>query len=292
MRKSIQETAVSALSYGMVNNLNKHAHFTFASGIFALSTLFGAASAATIVTPAGATADGLAANYLMPFGQASKPTKAANYVVRAANAETGGLNDSQSDAQVMVGAHVGSPGDANWQYEFAGLETQLGRSLAIDSDYANWASFPDTPRLKWDVQTGHVAMQSWRIEFSETNPNSCATAAAINAGVYDTQIMRQARAVKAVGGVVLVRFNYEMTDNEENTCFTGFPVNDNMPLAAREFVTAWRRVVSEFRSRWRDQRPVGVGAGHRCVPETASPACSIRAPPMSTGSPSICTTRR
>ena len=155
---------------------------------------------------------------------------------------------AQSLAQVMVGAHVGSPGDPDWQSEFTGLETQIGRSLAIDSDYVDWAEFPDTQRLRWDVQTGHTPMQSWRIEFSEVNPNSCATAAAINAGVYDTQLTQQARAVKAVGGVVLVRFNYEMTDNEENTCFTGFPVNNNITLAAREFVAAWRHVVGRFRA--------------------------------------------
>ncbi len=153
-----------------------------------------------------------------------------------------------SGAQVMVGAHVNYPNDPDWQSQFTGLETQLGRPLAIDSDYVNWAEFPDTQRLKWDVRTGHMAMQSWRIEFTEADPNTCATAAAINAGAYDTQLMRQARAVKSVGGVVLVRFNYEMTDNEENTCFTGFPVNDNLPLAAQEFITAWRHVVGRFRA--------------------------------------------
>jgi hypothetical protein len=155
---------------------------------------------------------------------------------------------TSSAAQVMVGAHVGSPGDPDWKSEFTGLETQIGRPLAIDSDYANWAAFPDTPRLIWDVQTDHLPMQSWRVEFSEVEPITCATAVAIDAGVYDTQLMRQARTVKSIGSVVLVRFNYEMTDNEENTCFTGFPVQDNFPLAAQEFITAWRHVVDRFRS--------------------------------------------
>jgi len=153
-----------------------------------------------------------------------------------------------SNAQVMMGAHVGAPGDPDWQAEFTALETQIGRKLAIDSDYADWAAFPDLERIQWDVQTGRLPMQSWRILFSEANLNSCATAAAINAGVYDTQIMHQARQIKAVGSLVLIRFNYEMTDNEENTCFTGFPVNNNVPLAAQEFVSAWRHVVGRFRA--------------------------------------------
>jgi hypothetical protein len=153
-----------------------------------------------------------------------------------------------SVAQVVLGAHVGNPGDPNWQSEFTGLESQIGRALAIDSDYADWAVFPDEPRLKWDVQTGHTPMQSWRVEFTESEPITCATAAEIDAGVYDKQLTQQARAVKAVGGAVLIRFNYEMTDNQENTCFTGFDVDTNLPLAAKEFITAWRHVVGQFRA--------------------------------------------
>lgn len=151
-------------------------------------------------------------------------------------------------AQVMMGAHVGSPGDANWQAEFVALETQIGRKLAIDSDYADWASFPDAPRLQWDIQNGRLPMQSWRVVYQDANPNSCATAAAIAAGTYDTQLARQAAAVKAVGGTVLVRFNYEMTDNQENTCFTGFPIDQNLARAGQEYIAAWRHVVSAFRA--------------------------------------------
>jgi hypothetical protein len=158
------------------------------------------------------------------------------------------VNCAPSAAQVMLGVHVGPPNDPNWRSELTALETQIGRTLAIDSDYDYWAALPDTPRIRWDVQTGHLPMQSWRVEFSAVEPITCATAAAIDAGVYDTQLMRQARAVKVAGSVVLVRFNFEMTDNEENTCFTGFPVEDNLPLAAQEFITAWRHVVDRFRA--------------------------------------------
>jgi hypothetical protein len=153
-----------------------------------------------------------------------------------------------SSADVMMGAHVGSPGDTNWQGEFLSLESSIGRKLAIDSDYSDWAEFPDVTRIKWDIQTGHLPMQSWRILFDDLNPNACATAAAITAGTYDTQLTQQANALKKLGVTILVRYNYEMTDNQENTCFTGFPVAQNTPLAGQEYVSAWRHIVQKFRA--------------------------------------------
>jgi len=150
-------------------------------------------------------------------------------------------------AQVMVGVHANPPG-TGWQADITAVESQIGRKLAIDSDYDNWATFPDTAHIKWDLQTGHLPMQSWNPLFNDDNVNACATAAAINAGTYDTQLMQQAQAAKALGGTILVRFNYEMTDNQDNTCFTGFPITNNLALAAQEFVSAWRHVVGRFRA--------------------------------------------
>jgi hypothetical protein len=152
-----------------------------------------------------------------------------------------------SNGAVLVGAHVDS-NLGNSPASFVALESKIGRQLAIDSDSASWAAFPDTPRIKWDLQTGRMPMQSWLVLFQEANPNACATAAAINAGTYDTQLAQQAATVKALGGTILVRFNYEMTDNLENTCFTGFPIANNMALAGQEFISAWKHVVGIFRA--------------------------------------------
>ena len=151
-------------------------------------------------------------------------------------------------AQAMLGVHLGNPSLQSGEALVLSLEGALGRNIAIDSDYENWGTFPDTGRVQWDIQQGLLPMQSWRIEFSDLDPNTCATAKAINAGVYDTQIIRQARTIRSLGAPVLIRFNYEMTDNAENTCFTGFPVNNNWPLAGQEFVSAWRHVVGLFRA--------------------------------------------
>ncbi len=155
---------------------------------------------------------------------------------------------ARSSAAVLMGAHVGTANDPNWQAELLAFEKSIGRPLDIDSDYGDWAEFPDTPRIAWDIQTGHLPMQSWRILFQDSDPNTCATAAAINAGTYDTQLTRQAKALKAFGAPILVRFNPEMTGNQENTCFTGFPILQNLPLAGEEFIAAWRHVVGVFRA--------------------------------------------
>jgi hypothetical protein len=151
-------------------------------------------------------------------------------------------------AGVLLGAHVGIASDPNWQAKFVALEAQIGRNLAIDSDYDDWATFPDSPRIKWDMQNGILPMQSWSILFQSNNVNACATAVAISSGVYDTQLAQQAAAAKALGGVILVRWNWEMADNSFNQCFTGFPVKQNIALAGQEYITAWRHMVDRFRA--------------------------------------------
>ncbi len=151
-------------------------------------------------------------------------------------------------AGAMIGAHVGFPGDPNYAAKIDELESQIGKKFAIDAEVLNWETFPDIQHVRWDAQTGHLPVQSWRVVFSNSNPNACATAAAIIAGTYDTLLAQQAAVLRSFGGKILVRFNQEMTDNPENTCFTGFPVSQNVPLAGQEFISAWRHVVAKFRA--------------------------------------------
>jgi beta-mannanase len=152
-------------------------------------------------------------------------------------------------AGAMMGAHIGSGKDPNSKADFAALETVLGRKLAIDNDHEDWANFPNAERVRWDAENGRMSMLSWRIVFDRGHTEKgCATADAIMAGTYDAQLRRQALAAKALGRPVLVRFNYEMTNNEENTCFTGFDVKSNLAVAGSKYVAVWRRVVDTFRA--------------------------------------------
>ncbi len=159
-----------------------------------------------------------------------------------------GFGQTAAVAGVMLGAHVGADNDPSGEQEFEALEAQLGHRLAIDNDHEDWTYFPRADRVRWDVRSGRLPMLSWRIIFHRNQPSGgCATADAINGGAYDAQLARQASAARALATRVLVRFNYEMTSNEENTCFTGFVVKDNPNLAGAKYVAAWRHVVDIFR---------------------------------------------
>lgn len=151
-------------------------------------------------------------------------------------------------AGTMIGIHQGLQGDLNYGSELQTLEGQIGRPAVIDAQNDDWATFPNTSRIQWDMQTGHIPMETWFIAFDITNPNACATATAIMAGTYDTLLARQAATLKSLGGTILVRWNPEMTNNAENTCFTGFPIANNLPLAGQRFIGAWRHIVGRFRA--------------------------------------------
>ena len=154
-----------------------------------------------------------------------------------------------ASAGVMLGAHVGPEPNPDKQAEFAALEKAVGQKLAIDNDHEDWAVMPDMARIRWDIAEHRLPMISWRIVFQRNAlERGCATADSILAGTYDQQLDRQARAVKALGSTVLIRFNYEMTNNEENTCFTGFRVKQDLAAASTKYVAVWKRVVDRFRA--------------------------------------------
>ena len=159
------------------------------------------------------------------------------------------LGAAAAHAGVLIGAHIGFQNNPNFITDVTDFETSIGRKLSIDSDYDDWGAFPDTPRIVWDIQTGHIPMQSWRVLVNYLNPLACATGAAISAGTYDTKIDQQAAAAKAFGSTLLVRYNYEMANNVENTCFTGFLITkDNSAQAGQIFIAAWRHIVGRFRA--------------------------------------------
>ena len=150
---------------------------------------------------------------------------------------------------VMLGVHVGAQHDPRSQDKFEAFEKMIGRKMAIDNDHEDWAVFPNTDRVRWDRANGRRTMISWRIIFQRANPaKGCATGDAIVAGTYDAQLRKQAEQIKALGPpAVMVRFNYEMTNNEENTCFNGSPVKANLAAAGVKYVAAWKHVVDVFR---------------------------------------------
>jgi hypothetical protein len=157
---------------------------------------------------------------------------------------------------VMLGAHVDDEGSATVQADIQALEANIGRPLAIDSDYEDWmptsnpSGFPNLARIAWDKAAGRMTMISWRTDFTAASPaGGCATAADIVAGKYDTQLVGQAKAIAGAGVNVLVRWHYEMTDNDDDTCFNnGVPVSSDFVQAGANFVASWKHIVDLFRT--------------------------------------------
>jgi beta-mannanase len=160
-----------------------------------------------------------------------------------------------SSAGVLLGVHIGPENNATDEAGIQALDTQLGRNIAIDSDYVDWNpnsspnGFPNMDRLNWDKQNGFIAMESWRTDFAGADPSGgCATAADIIAGKYDAQLVKQADLAKSYGAPILVRWHYEMTDNADDTCFNnGQTVKKNFAVAGPNYVNSWKHIVDIFR---------------------------------------------
>ena len=74
------------------------------------------------------------------------------------------------------------------------------------------------------------------------------TTRAIAAGQYDDLITQRARATKALGQPVLIRWFWEMDGNKKAE-FAGTP---------EQYIAAWQHIVRIFRAGGRRQRPLGV----------------------------------
>lgn len=161
----------------------------------------------------------------------------------------GAFQAAWAEPKVLLGAHVAMQHDPRSKEKFEAFEKMIGRKLTIDNDHEDWALFPNVDRINWNRAHGRRSMLSWRIMYRNGDPSKgCATADDISAGKHDEQLRRQAEQIKALGGpAILVRYNYEMTSNQENTCFTGFKVRTNPQLAGTKYIAAWKHIVDVFR---------------------------------------------
>ncbi|HVW71977.1 MAG TPA: glycosyl hydrolase [Candidatus Paceibacterota bacterium] len=128
------------------------------------------------------------------------------------------------------------------------VEQAIGRKVAIDNQYANWADFPpNLDQAAWDIANGRTPMISWKTSYPGHAPG-CATAADIVNGVYDDQLHGQAAAIKALGGLVLIRWHYEMEHPQGGKCFYDVDVNKDPVTAGKEYVAAWQHVYDLFKA--------------------------------------------
>ena len=152
---------------------------------------------------------------------------------------------------LLLGVHV-SPKDP--ETEITALQNQIGRKFAIDSEYYNWGDLGNSTnneQVRWDIQNGQLPMFSWRPLLvkngNDNTKDTCGSAKDILAGKYDNQIRQQANSLKQYKVPVLLRWNYEMTDNEYNYCFNnGQQVKTNSPQAGATYVSVWKYIHAIF----------------------------------------------
>jgi hypothetical protein len=121
------------------------------------------------------------------------------------------------------------------------LETQIGRTLAVDNQYLVFNSKFGTRNELDDYQHGRLPMYSW-----DCGPSN----AQIASGAYDASIRGQADAIKAYGWPVLVRYMYDpdLPPNilQRARCYDPLTDNADGTFSASEFVAAWQHIRTIF----------------------------------------------
>jgi glycosyl hydrolase family 26 len=129
----------------------------------------------------------------------------------------------------LFGAYVQAPGDDH-AVQMAAVERRerdLGRRLAIDHHFYPWEKAFPTERERADLRDGRIPMISW---------NGKTLNLAIGLGQHDELIRSRARAVKALGGKVLIRWMWEM-DGRQKAEHTTHPAL---------YIAAWRHIHDVF----------------------------------------------
>ena len=129
----------------------------------------------------------------------------------------------------LLGAWVEPTGGAtasNEEAAVAGFEHLIGRRLAIDNLYTNWAAPMPLNAARWDLRHGIVPMISW----------GGAQTSRIAEGADDAQIRARALQLRALHGPVMLRWFWEM-DTPANAAIAGSPAS---------FIAAWRHIYRVF----------------------------------------------
>ena len=144
-----------------------------------------------------------------------------------------GLAEAQTTLAPPVGALLGAYvkpetgwSEADVKAAVTGLESQVGRKLAIDHHYYAWSvSFPRW-KEPWDLEHGRIPMVSW----------GGTDTAEINAGSHDAMIRTRARDVATLPGRVLMRWFYEMDSDFLSAS----------AVSPADYTAAWQRIRGIF----------------------------------------------
>ncbi len=134
------------------------------------------------------------------------------------------------------GAFVNPPGTTNQETATETLETSIGRTLALHMHYYPWGNgttpnFPDAA-MQEDLIKGRVPVVSWKCGDLDSN---------VADGADDPLIINTAKAVKAFGGPVFIRWFWEMNipnSNGQGSCLG--------TAGAAGYIAAWQHIHDIF----------------------------------------------
>ena len=127
---------------------------------------------------------------------------------------------------LYLGAFANEPGGITT------LESDIGRTLALDRSYMPWTFTGWAKRVAPDAAAGRIPELAW-----SAAPTT--TAAAIASGSQDRVIKAAAKAMRATGVEILLVPWYEFDQPRGHKRFIGGP---------KRVVAAWRRMVGIFRA--------------------------------------------
>ena len=143
------------------------------------------------------------------------------------------VEDLLPDEGVLLGVYT-KPKDGDWtqagiKRRFNQVQDYSGRDLDAGHYFYNMnESFP-TWREQWHSDEGRVPLVSW----------AAVDVKQVTNGVYDSQIIARANAVKDFGEPILLRWFWEMDGNKHGD-LSGTPA---------QYIAAWKYIVGKFRDR-------------------------------------------
>jgi hypothetical protein len=133
---------------------------------------------------------------------------------------------------VLFGASVTPASGQTGAQAFAAFESSTGRALALDRSYSRWDDAQPSAAVQDDAAHGRTPLLSIRPQLAS---GAIISWAAVASGSQDSQIVRQATALRDTGLPMIVIFHHE-------------PEFSSGYGTAAEYVAAFRHYVAVFRS--------------------------------------------
>jgi hypothetical protein len=141
-----------------------------------------------------------------------------------------------------LGAFVDPSGSGPSPATTAAFESQIGRKLAYDMHFYGWTqTFPGAAESD-DVANGRTPLIAWNCGDSDAN---------VASGADDAKIVRRARAIKAFGSPIYIRWFWEMNLDDTNNAPRKqcYDPNTDLPdgyFSPAEYIRAWAHIRSVF----------------------------------------------